>query len=332
MMSSKDDFFDSAVTQVSKKFEHGISTEKVGNIYVENEPDVFLWEKLLGAAICKKYDFSLANSPISQDIGTRGKCRFRQAFKLANKNSIFAVDADFDVLAPTEEFQQIIVENDYIFHTVAYSRENLLNSCGNLEAYLTKFKYGETVHQINIKEVINELSITLYLPFLYSLYIKSTLKNTEIMQQFNKLYENYAECIFDEDKKSEFIDLCENFLKGNAGDCEHENFQEFINDTKDKGLNKELTYLFLCGKNLERLIDKISEKIKNRIITAYIEDFSERIRKEDDVKRKLISDKRSEVRNYLKNSANLSTLREHLFDPSRFELYRVIEKQFQIIM
>lgn len=331
-MSSKDDFFDSEVTEVGKKFEHGKSTTKVGNIYVENEPDVFLWEKLLGNAICKKYDFSLANSPAAQDTGVRGKSRFHQAFKSANKNTIFAVDADFDVLAPTELFQQMIVENDYIFHTVAYSRENLLNSCENLEVYLSRFKYGDTVHEINIKEVVSELSAALYLPFLYSLFIKSVLKNTEIMSQFNKLYENYAECVFNEDKKSEFYTICNNFVEDNIKYCEHADFQVFMDGTKEKGLNEELTYLFLCGKNLEKLIDKISDKVKSKIVAAYIDGFSEHLNQEEKIKKGIIRDKRGEVRNYLKDSVNLSTLREHLFDPSRLELYRVIEKQFQVII
>lgn len=331
-MSSKGDFLDSGVTEVGKIFEHGKATEKAGNIFVENEPDVLLWQKLLGEALCRKYDFSLANSPASQDTGVRGKCRFRDFFQLANKNSIFAVDADFDVLAPTERFQQVIVESEYVFHTVAYSRENLLNSCANLEVYLAKFKYGNTRHKVDIKEIVSELSKALYLPFLYSLYIKMTLKNTEIMKQFNKLYENYAECIFDTDNKVEFLNLCDDFLKANVAHCQHENFQKFIKDTKEKGLSQELTYLFLCGKNLEKLIDKISDKIKNQVTTTYIKDFSEGIDKEEEVKRKLIKDKRSEVKNYFKQSANLSTLREHFFDPSKFELYRVIEKQFQIIM
>ncbi|ODS15934.1 DUF4435 domain-containing protein [Pseudoalteromonas tetraodonis] len=328
-MSSKGDFLDSEVTEVGKIFEHGKMTEKEGNIFVENEPDIFLWQKLLGDTLCRKYDFSLANSPASQDIGVRGKCRFRKFFQLANKNSIFAVDADFDVLVPTEPFQQMIVENNYIFHTVAYSRENLLNSCKNLEVYLTKFKYGDIVHKVNIKEEMSELSRALFLPFLYSLYIKNTFKDNEIMKEFNDLYKDYANCIFDEGQRKIFYTKCDSFITECSSKCDNDSFQSFIVGTRDKGLNEKETYLFLCGKNLEKLINSISEKVKSVVVKAYIDDYSGRLKEEE--KDKLIRYKRSEVRNYLKDNVNLSTLREHLFDPKRLEVYKIIEKQFEVI-
>jgi len=321
----RDILFSGDFIQAYNVIEEGKGTKIKGILFIENEKDRLLWEVLLGDEILSRYEFSMANGPSSVDEGERGKRRFYNNFKYANEYSIFAIDSDFSHFTPDRElFNKEVLENAYIIHTYAYSKESLCNSIDNLDSAVSEYRYFEK-HEYRFKEFLTKYSNIIYIPLLSYLFLLNQHDEPLNETVFANLLTPDVD-IFFSGNWGVFENSMDEFITAH-GQLQNIGFEAFIEKVKVFGLEYDNAYQFINGHTLEKsIINPIISRIRQKLSDKVITDLRLCNPKGDVIKNKI-----KELRNHFKEDCCFQTLKTQSKAYVESNLYKNMSKQFSIM-
>ncbi|TQP68717.1 DUF4435 domain-containing protein [Vibrio cholerae] len=321
-----DTLFNEDFLEASSAISNGKEEQPKGYIFIENEADTEFWQVLFGEDIMLRYEISLASGPDSVDEGHRGKQRFYKNFKFANRLAVFAIDADFAHLTPDRcKEHYFICNNDFIIHTIVYSKENVRYCLPNLNDALRCYKYNK-VHSYSFDDYLLTYSRIIYVPLLHYLY--SLNKGTEKISEGNfhaKMTPHNSTFISgDWSSLKEAVSL---FMEDNNCSSK-EDFDEFVESTKVFGLTQDNAFQYINGHHLEnRIIKDALEAIGNALSSEILDKLIQ-----SGASKKVVTDKKSEISNHLKNRCSFKTLIDQRNHHLSSEIYALINQQFSVLV
>ncbi|WP_413516778.1 DUF4435 domain-containing protein [Photobacterium phosphoreum] len=300
-----------------------------GFIYIETERDKRFWEIFFGNEILKNYEINFNYKTPTMHCGTRGKVRYEGYYKKANKRAIIAIDSDFDHLTPNRfEYCEYIINNPFVFHTFAYTKENIFNSVEVLDECLSKYyfstpssyrldeflsNYSELIHDVCVKFVsILDLKLITDESTLYEKIIPSDNELEKMF--FNSDYDSFNSEIIQYEK-----DLDE-LLNGADISYISVGFTNF-------GMDKTNTYQFISGHKLEkRIIDVIVTLIRRKLHKQAMTEF-----KDEGAQGEMLSNRNSEICNHFDEMIRFSTLRANSQNFENNNIYRASKEQLGVL-
>lgn len=320
-------FFDEGYIESYGLMTH--SNPDFGFVYIESERDKNFWEFFFGNEILKNYEINFNYKTHSMHCGTRGKVRYRDVYQKANKRAIIAIDSDFDHLTPNRfKHCEHIVSNPFVFHTFAYTKENIINSIEVLDDCLSKyhfcdpssyrfseflFSYSELIHDVCVKFVSTlDFSLNTDESSLYQVVIPSDQELEDMF--FNSNYTSFSNRVSNYEKELNKL------LKGIDNSHISAGFTQF-------GMNKSNTYQFISGHKIEqRVIDVIVKKIRERLHKQAMDAF-----KDEGAQGVMLKNRNDEITNHFNDMVRFSTLRvnSHKFEENN--LYRASKKQLSVL-
>lgn len=324
-MNFRDILFSGDFIQAYNVVIEGKDTKIKGILFIESEKDRLFWEGLFGDEILSRYEFSMANGPSSIDEGERGKRRFYNNFQYANEYSIFAIDSDFSHFTPDRElFNKEVIENAYIIHTYAYSKESLCNSIENLDCAVSKYRYFDK-HEYRFKEFLTNYSNIIYMPLLSYLFLFNQHDEPLNETEFSNLLTPHIDTFFSGNWDA-FKNRMDVFITAH-GQLENVEFEEFIDKVKEFGLEYDNAYQFINGHTLEKsIINPIISKVRQKLSDQVITDLKLCTSKGD-----VISNKIKELKNHFKDDCCFQTLKAQSKAYIESDLYKNMSKQFLIM-
>lgn len=309
---------------------HGIvkhQNAERGFIYIENEKDICFWELFFGPDILKNYEFNMSSGPGAEEDSARGKKRFEELLKKANKLALFAVDADFDHLTPSR-FPKCkeICDNKFVIHTYGYSKESYLNSPSVLNDCLSKYAFYKPTGLV-FCDFLKSYSNSIYNVLVKYLYLLNTdpafsdesVFHDAITPRYNTLFKMYFES-----DHSEFISNLQTYEATLDIALQGVDLTEHFAMCHSYNLTQDTAYQYINGHVLEdKVIDCIVNEIRRRLSVEALNSFIS-----SGAKGKDINNRRNEIANFFKNERNFSTMRstsdkfelEPLFTHARVQL------------
>ncbi|MFW2177528.1 MULTISPECIES: DUF4435 domain-containing protein [unclassified Moraxella] len=156
-----------------------------GIVYVEDDSDIWFWEKLFDVHHPKQYTFK----PASRTV--RGKTALRQFYAGLNAKAIIARDADYDWILPNGIDD---LDNPFIIHTYAYSKESVLLNKDNLQQFFSQI-YHTIRYHVDLLGFINKYSQAVFLWLCLIVHKKAILLQQIDFNTLNK-YLNLLTCQF----------------------------------------------------------------------------------------------------------------------------------------
>ncbi len=248
--------------------------------YVESYDDVLFWRTLLGAYEDETRYFEIM-LPSHNDTLERGKrsAMMNLLYKNVGEDMIACVDADYDyLLQGVTEISKGIIESPYIFHTYAYSIENM--QC-----------YAPSLHNVCVMVTLNDHSIFNFVRFLseyskaifpllvwsilfyrrgtYGKFSITDFNNVTGLSNFN--YHDPEPCLANLRNK---VARKANWLRRQNPDTK-EDYAKVETDLKRLGVTPETTYLYIQG---HHLFDKVVVPIMNKVCSKLIRERENEIR------------------------------------------------------
>ncbi|PSV38596.1 DUF4435 domain-containing protein [Photobacterium sp. GB-210] len=309
---------------------HGIfkyQNQERGFIYIENEKDISFWELFFGPEILKNYEFNMASGPGAEDDSTRGKKRFEDLLKKANKLAVFAVDADFDHLTPNR-FPKCkeICDNKFVIHTYGYSKESYLNSASVLNDCLSKYAFYKPSGLV-FCEFLRSYSNSIYdvlVKYLYLLNTNPEFSNEKVFHDAITPRHDILFQMYFESNYAEFNATLQTYEAKLDDALKEINLDAHFSMCKSYNLTPDTAYQYINGHVLEnRIIDCIVNEIRRRLSVEELHNF-----KNSGATGKDINNRKNEISNFFKNERNFSTMRstsnkyeyEELFAHARTQL------------
>ncbi len=138
--------------------------------YVESYDDIFFWRSILSELETPQLKFTVTLPSHNKKL-ERGK---RAALVSALKDSvgpdmIACVDADYDYLRQgCNHYSQVILDNPYVFHTYAYSIENLQCWAPSLHDVCVMVTLNDSLNMLNFEAFLSSYSKIIYPLFVWS--------------------------------------------------------------------------------------------------------------------------------------------------------------------
>ncbi len=227
--------------------------KKVVKVFVEGYEDVAFWRGIFDHFTNPYLRFEIS-VPTRKDL-PKGKKVLLSMAEQASDELLLCMDSDFDYLFDDEdEVSRQIVESPYMFHTYTYATENYLCYAPSLHNVCVKAVKNDT-HIFDFERFMEEYSRAIYPLFLW--YVYSASRKTE----------NVLTLIdFKAAVRIGYLDIENNgantiaWLKRNVErrvawlEAEHPDMASeipaFAERLKAKGVEPELTYLFMHGHTL----------------------------------------------------------------------------------
>ncbi|MCD8292108.1 MAG: DUF4435 domain-containing protein [Prevotella sp.] len=279
MMKNLKDNITSEYFSAANKLKSKQSRRKIV-AYVESYDDVLFWRTLLGNYEDENRFFEIM-LPSHNDTLERGKrsALMNLLYKNVGQDMIACVDADYDyLLQGATQTSKGIIESPYIFHTYAYSIENL--QC-----------YAPSLHNVCVMVTLNDHAIFDFVYFMreYSkaifpllvwsilFYRRGTYGKFSITD-FNNVTGLSAFNFKDPEPslaslRNKVFKKVNWLRKQNPGTKEA--YKDVEEDIKRLGVTPETTYLYIQG---HHLFDKIIVPILNKVCSKLIRDRENEIR------------------------------------------------------
>ncbi|ELJ8644988.1 hypothetical protein ACSL9B_000122 [Vibrio cholerae] len=305
------------------------SNADFGFIYIETERDKDFWENFFGYDILKNYEINYSYKGSISNGGIRGKIRYKNNFKHANKRALIAIDSDFDHVTPNRfEYCKDLLNNPFVIHTFAYTKENIINSIEVIDDCLKKYhfcipcryrfndflsNYSSLIHDVFIKFVSTlDLGLNSDESILYEMVIPSDKELDQMF--FDSNYTSFSEKL--DLYKKELDKLLSGF-----------NYKHVVDGFEEFGMNKSNVYQFIGGHHLERrIIDVIVVKIRRKLHKEAMDAF-----KAEGAKGDMLENRNKEISNHFEEMIRFSTLRANSLKFEQNKLYIASKKQLEII-
>ncbi|APU95083.1 hypothetical protein BV902_01025 [Sphingobacterium sp. B29] len=231
---------------------------KVIKVYVESDDDIAYWNTVLTSIIknSKKFKFEV-DLPIKNG-NERGKQSALNLFKSnLGKHLILCLDSDYDYLLPNRtENTKLLNDSDFIFHTYAYSIENLHSYHESLNNFCIQC-VKKTDICIDLNTLLLKYSNLIYELFCWNVFLyhlekekyftisdfSDTIKvlnnNSDIDNGFESAFSCLGERI--NKKMEELNELFSDLIK------EKEDFKDYLTH---KGVTPDNCYLYVNGHSI----------------------------------------------------------------------------------
>lgn len=224
-------------------------------VYVESYEDISFWYSILKDYESPKVKFDIQLP--SQDNLTKGKHEVLQRFKdNVGSHLILCIDSDYDYLLQDKtEQSKLVNQSKYIFHTYAYSIENL--RCFSSSLYHISVQTTNRSHdKIDFEELMKWYSKSIYPLLLWSIFLENSedasfMRLTHfcnfiklggklnIYEKGVKHLENLAQRVTNQ------VNILETTFPHHI-----ENIKFLQQELTELGLNSENAYLFIQGHTL----------------------------------------------------------------------------------
>ncbi len=293
------------------------NTEK-GVVYVEDGSDIWFWQTFIERLFPNQYEYKTAS------YEQQGKTTLKQFYKKLNKKVLIARDADYDWLLPNQDD----LNNPYILHTFAYSKESVLIEKDNLNEFFGIISHSHR-HNMSINTVIKHLSRLVFfgLCWLVNAYLKNSSPAGINYDSFNKNYQildkNFVleNLMFDFDALNIIQDNVNNHLTLSSND----DLMTAKCYLSKYDINENNAYRFISGHLLDEFINKIHEQLCNQLKRKEADDIKQHL------KGKAIGNRISQISKIFENSFSLQTYyRQYLIDDNDEIHQKILEKISQL--
>lgn len=269
------EYFEAANRMKSKKARRKIIA------YVESYDDILFWRTLLGNYEDDTRYFEVMLP--SHDTLKRGKrsVLMNLLYRKVGRDMIACVDADYDYLIQgATDTSRNILQNPFIFHTYAYSIENL--QC-----------YSPSLHNVCVMVTLNDHAvfdfksyIKMYSEAIFPLFVWSIwhyrrdIYGQFTITEFNRVIDLGGFNLVSPEKsianiKSKVMKKC-NLLRQRNPKAK-ETYLALKKELVELGVTPETTYLYVQG---HHFFDKVAVPIMNKVCSLLIRERESEIRKQ----------------------------------------------------
>ena len=227
--------------------------KRLVQVFVEGYEDVAFWRGIFDHFTNPYLRFEIS-VPTRKDL-PKGKKVLLSMAEEANEELLLCMDSDFDYLFDDEdEVSRQIVESPYMFHTYAYATENYLCYAPSLHNVCVKAVKND-VHIFDFERFMADYSRTIYPLFLWYAYSASRkTENVFTLIDFKAAVRiGYLDI---EQNGVNTIAWLQRNVERRVASLEADNpdmaseIPAFAERIKKKGVEPELTYLFMHGHTL----------------------------------------------------------------------------------
>jgi len=276
-----------------------------GFVFVEGLKDISFWRGIIE----RIYDGDHCITYASKD-GTRGKTVLKAHLSKASQFAIFALDSDFDYVCPNNNtYSKEINENPFIFQTLAYSKESICLHHSVIEKCLSDIRVTEPI-EFPVESYLSNYSSIIYDALVLFLFRKEKgiiLNDDEFHKKIKpdapSIEHNYSltNDPFNE-IKSNINDIQEFYKYQNE---EHLDFLAYKKELIDKGLTNETAVYFINGHFFE---DSVAMPLIKALISEFKKTEFNKVKVECGSKTQLISDRKTELFEYIDNVISFDSL------------------------
>jgi len=239
--------------------------------YVESYDDVFFWRSILSAFESDKLCFEVMLPARTEHLERGKKAVIMQLAHHVGQDMIACVDADYDYLiqgaTPTS---QNILENPYIFHTYAYSIENLQCYAPSLRDVCVAVTLNDRSF-FDIQEYLRQFSQAIFPLFIWNVWYYRTPDYKQFtMTDFLRIIETgnfsvaHAEEIIQNVRRKVGKKIQQ--LQQQHPDGK-ENYLKTKESLKQLGVTADTTYLYIQGHHLfEKVVVPMLTKICDQLV------------------------------------------------------------------
>ncbi|MBQ5843448.1 MAG: DUF4435 domain-containing protein [Alistipes sp.] len=298
---------------------------KCVRVFVEGYEDVAFWRGIFDHFTNPYLRFEIS-VPTRDDLPKGKKVLINNADK-ACETLLLCMDSDFDyLLSDDDEQSRLIASNPYMFHTYAYATENYLCYAPSLHNVCVKATKNDA-RIFSFEQFMADYSRIIYPLFLW--YVYSASRHTENvfpLADFKSAVKlNYLDIPNNGQGTLEWlarqVERQEQSLKHNYPDMA-EDMPRFGEYLRTKGVEPELTYLFMHGHTL-----------MDNVVMVILHDVCEKLRQMSIAKIVSSSKKGIALNNEMSNYKNtLRSIRDVLLDNENYTscpLYKLLKADIQ---
>jgi len=225
--------------------------ESKGLVYVESKNDVGFWRYLIEHIHPKKYEIK----PAAQ-LKADGKKTLEKEYSKLSNICLVGIDSDMDYLCPSRnQYASELSNNPYVLHTFSYSKESLQCSIESIEDITARLVFEEELGS-EIVDALKVFSSLVYDALLIHLFRhnKDPATHKDGMLWKILVLSGNASIINKNDLKTnqKTIDSVkaklDSFISTYAiTPAEKVNFDRYVAELTQKGLNEHTAYQFIKG-------------------------------------------------------------------------------------
>lgn len=294
-----------------------VSDKEKGVVYVEDESDVWFWRTLMEVYFPNQYEYKTA----SKD--KQGKTALRQFYENLNSKVLVARDADYDWICPSQDD----LNNPYILHTFAYSKESVLIEKKSIDVFFKGISHTHR-HNVSMNDVLGQLSVLIFrgLCWLVSQFLKYKSISNINLDEFNKHYHILDkqlildDLIFDMDVFGVITENIDRHLAISDND-----FHMAKCHLSSYGIDENNAYRFISGHYLDEFVNKAHEQLCNQLLCKEMNGIRQNF------EGKVINERQKQLNHIFKHHFSLPTYyRQYLIDDNDEIHQRILNKIRQI--
>lgn len=288
-----------------------------GVIYVEDEADVWFWRTLIEVYFPNQYEYKTA----SKD--KQGKTALRQFYENLNSKVLVARDADYDWICPNQDD----LNNPYILHTFAYSKESVLIEKKSIDVFFKGISHTYR-HNVSMNDVLGQLSALIFrgLCWLVSKCLKDKSINKINLNEFNKNYHVLGENLILDDLTFD-VDIFKVIAKNIDSNLfvSDDDFYDTKSYLSNFCIDENNAYRFISGHYLDEFVNKVHEQLCNQLLCKEMNDIRQNF------EGKVINERQKQLNHIFKHHFSLPTYyRQYLIDDNDEIHQRILNKIRQI--
>lgn len=239
--------------------------------YVESYDDVFFWRTILSRFETQDRYFEVMLPTRMSHLERGKKAAISSLLNGVGQDMIACVDADYDYLMQgASPNSRMLLENPYVFHTFAYSIENLQCYASTLHDVAVAVTLND--HQIfDFNDFMRQYSEAIYPLYVWNIwYYRSTHYGEFTITDFNHIIDvgdiniDYPEIALERLRKK--VGRAVEKLRQRNPDA-RESYQQVKEDMKRLGVNAHNTYLYIQGHHLfDHVTLPLLERVCNRLM------------------------------------------------------------------
>lgn len=299
--------------------------KKLVRVFVEGYEDVAFWRGIFDHFTNPYLRFEIS-VPTREDLPKGKKVLINNAAN-ASETLLLCMDSDFDyLLSDDDEQSRLIVEHPFMFHTYAYATENYLCYAPSLHNVCVKATKNDT-RIFSFETFMADYSRTIYPLFIW--YVYSASRHTENV---------FPLADFKASVKLNYLDIPNNgqgtieWLARQVARREQSLVEQYPDMAADmprfaeylrsKGVEPELTYLFMHGHTL-----------MDNVVMVILSDVCEKLRQMSIARIVASSKEGVALKNEMSNYKNtLRSIRDVLLDNENYTacpLYKMLQRDIQ---
>ena len=219
--------------------------------YVESYEDVFFWRTILSQFETQERFFEVMLPTRSTHLERGKKAAISSLLEAVGQDMIACVDADYDYLMQgSSPNSRILLNNPFVFHTYAYSIENL--QC-----------YASSLHNVAVAVSLNDHSVFDFNDFMRQ-YGEFTLSDFNHAIKMGEVNIDCPEVTLEQLHKK--VDKAVEKLTLRHPDA-RESYEEVRQDMERLGVHPHNTYLYIQGHHLfNHVVLPLLERVCSRLM------------------------------------------------------------------